>query len=490
MSAVRRWLARGGGVLSPFTIALAYLLLSVSWILFSDHLVSLLPDRAAAERLQSVKGTLFVAGTSVLLFVLVGRYRRSLLREAEDRALERQRRATLDDFLERLRPASTPEATARRICRAVASLPSLEGASYLSVDRDNLFPLAANGQLRQLWPPGTPLPDALGRGVRERTEHGPHIEEVAAGDDGALAAALSSVGLRDAVLAPARHDGVLVGVLVAGAEPPASVVAHLEEVVEVARLAGAWLGPEAVARRRGERRKGELRRAAAAVDIAFQPIVELARGRAVGYEALARFADGVSPAIRFAEAHALGVGLDLEELAIRRSVQKAIQLPEGRWLAINVSAALLLERPRLAAALAGVDRPIVLELTEREPIVDYDCIRTTLAELGPDVRLAIDDVGEAFSGLRHLVELAPAYAKLDLSLVRDVDADSTRQALIGSLRHYTTRTGTELIAEGIESAAERRILRTLGVRLGQGFLFGAPAPMSLVGGAQKASKAR
>jgi len=122
----------------------------------------------------------------------------------------------------------------------------------------------------------------------------------------------------------------------------------------------------------------------------------------------------------------------------------------------------------------------VIELTERQPITDYARIRASLAELGPNVRLAIDDMGEAFSGLRHLVELAPAYAKLDLALVRDIDADPVRQALIAALRHYAMQTGVELIAEGIESAAERRTLRSLGVGLGQGFLFARPATVDQV----------
>ncbi|MEX1277746.1 MAG: EAL domain-containing protein [Chloroflexota bacterium] len=480
MAAVRRWLSWGGAALSPLTIALAYLLLSVSWILFSDQLVSLIPDRAVAERLQSLKGTLFVAVTSVLIFVLIARYRRLLLAEAEARAIERRRRAEVDRFLGRLRPARTPEATAGRICRAIASLPAIKLVSYLAVDRGGLFPIATNRRMRESWPLGRSLPEALAREMRERAEHGAWLEDATIGDIGAVAPALRSAGLRDAILAPVRHDGMLVGVLVAAAAPPVSAAPHLEAVVEVGRLVGARLGPVALARRHRERQERELRRAAREVRIVLQPIVELARGRAVGYEALARFADGASTADRFAEATALGLGPDLEEAAIRRAVGDAAQLPRRRWLALNLSAALLLDRPRLAAALAGASRPIVIELSERQPITDYARIRASLAELGPDVRLAIDDMGEAFSGLRHLVELTPAYAKLDLALVRDIDSDPVRQALISALRHYAIQTGAELIAEGIESAAERRTLRSLGVRLGQGFLFGRPAAVDQV----------
>jgi EAL domain-containing protein (putative c-di-GMP-specific phosphodiesterase class I) len=209
----------------------------------------------------------------------------------------------------------------------------------------------------------------------------------------------------------------------------------------------------------------------------FQPIVDLETGRPVGYESLTRFHDGVSPAARFADAVTLGIGPDLEEMAVRRALSDASGLPADSWLAINVSASLLLDDGRLGRLLAGVDRPLVVELTEQQAIVDYEAIRHAVDGLGPNVTLAIDDIGEAFSGLRHLVELGPAFAKLDLALVRDIDADPARQALVAALHHYMLQTGAHLIAEGVESDAERQMLQLLGIRLAQGFLFGRPAPV-------------
>lgn len=117
--------------------------------------------------------------------------------------------------------------------------------------------------------------------------------------------------------------------------------------------------------------------------------------------------------------------------------------------------------------------------------MDYKTIRHVVDELGPNASLAIDDIGEAFSGLRHLVELGPAFAKLDLALIRDIDADPARQALVGVLHHYMLQTGAQLIAEGVESDAERQMLRSLGIRLAQGFLVGRPMPVN-----QLASAAR
>ncbi len=99
-----------------------------------------------------------------------------------------------------------------------------------------------------------------------------------------------------------------------------------------------------------------------------------------------------------------------------------------------------------------------------------------LARIQPHVQVAVDDAGSGYASLRHILALRPAYVKLDIGWVRDIDADTARQALVGgprSLRH-----GGRLPAHrwGIETEAERETLLRLGVPLGQGYLFGHPAP--------------
>ncbi len=89
--------------------------------------------------------------------------------------------------------------------------------------------------------------------------------------------------------------------------------------------------------------------------------------------------------------------------------------------------------------------------------------------------LAIDDAGAGFSSLRHILELRPAYVKLDRSLVPDVDRDPARQALVAGMQHFAAATDCRLIAEGIETEAESATLAGLGVTLGQGFHLGRPA---------------
>ena len=88
--------------------------------------------------------------------------------------------------------------------------------------------------------------------------------------------------------------------------------------------------------------------------------------------------------------------------------------------------------------------------------------------------MAVDDAGAGYASMRHILELQPGYAKLDISLVRGIDEDELRQALAAGLTYYARRTGCRLIAEGVETQAEADTLIELRVEFGQGFLFGRP----------------
>ena len=93
------------------------------------------------------------------------------------------------------------------------------------------------------------------------------------------------------------------------------------------------------------------------------------------------------------------------------------------------------------------------------------------------VRLAIDDAGAGFSSFRHIVHLKPDIIKLDISLTRDIDVDLHRQSLASTLVDFATRTGTTIVAEGIETGPQLNALRAIGVPTGQGFHLGRPGPL-------------
>lgn len=210
----------------------------------------------------------------------------------------------------------------------------------------------------------------------------------------------------------------------------------------------------------------------------FQPIVELATGRIVGFEALTRFDDGSRPDEMFALALDCGLGSQLERVTLEAALEGARRLPAGAWLSLNVSPPLVVDGAVLAAVLSSWNRPVVLEITEHEAIAEYAPLREAVRRLGADVRLAVDDAGAGVANFNHLVELRPDFVKIDIGLVRGVDADPSRRAVVVGLIHFAAETGCELIAEGIETPAERATVTELGVTLGQGYLLARPAPGS------------
>lgn len=123
---------------------------------------------------------------------------------------------------------------------------------------------------------------------------------------------------------------------------------------------------------------------------------------------------------------------------------------------------------------SSTGRTTIVELTEHVMIEDYEELRAALASLGSHVEVAVDDAGAGFASMRHILELRPSFAKLDMSLVRGIDEDDLRQALAAGLNYFALRTGCQLIAEGVETQAEADTLQRLGIEYGQGYLYGRP----------------
>jgi len=209
----------------------------------------------------------------------------------------------------------------------------------------------------------------------------------------------------------------------------------------------------------------------------FQPVVQLQTREIVGFEALTRFRDGTRPDQRFLEADSAGMGVQLETACIGEQLEAATWLPQGTWLSLNVSPALASAVIPLIAALERADRDIVLEITEHVEIADYHELMTALNLIRGKARLAVDDAGAGYAGLHHILELQPQFVKLDISLVRHIDTDPARQAMVAGMAHFASSAGCELIAEGIETEDELGQLIRLGISLGQGYLFGKPGPI-------------
>jgi EAL domain-containing protein (putative c-di-GMP-specific phosphodiesterase class I) len=158
------------------------------------------------------------------------------------------------------------------------------------------------------------------------------------------------------------------------------------------------------------------------------------------------------------------------------ALRAAASLPSNVALSVNLSADVLQLEPTLPGLLADAGRQVIVEITEHERIDDYEAVRSALARLGPNVKLAIDDAGSGYASMRHILALEPAFVKLDIEWVRNIDRDPVRRALVSGLTYFASETGCELIAEGIETQEELAALRNLGVGLGQGYLLGHPKP--------------
>jgi EAL domain-containing protein (putative c-di-GMP-specific phosphodiesterase class I) len=215
----------------------------------------------------------------------------------------------------------------------------------------------------------------------------------------------------------------------------------------------------------------------------FQPIIELATGRAIGAEALARFTSRPyrPPNEWFADAAEVGLGVELELSAIRVALSELDRLPSGTYLSLNAAPSTVTS-PVLHEMLrgGGVAGRVVLELTEHVGVEDYTELTEALDTLrGMGVRLAIDDAGSGFSSLQHILNLRPDIIKLDRALVQGIDTDPARRALAGSLLTFGAEIGAQVVAEGIENQREQTVLRRLGFRYGQGFHLGRPAPLPL-----------
>ena len=283
--------------------------------------------------------------------------------------------------------------------------------------------------------------------------------------------------------APIYAGDELVGILTigisddAGKAPGLRRASLLAAAIDFASVLSTTAGSTFADRRDVAATRARLRQVLAAREFhpVFQPIVELETGAIVGYEALTRFDDGVRPDLRFAEAAREGLGPDFELETLRASLENGRRLPGDVFLSLNVSPDFVLRGDRrFRSLIKGSARPLVLELTEHVRVDDYRLLRNALSKLG-DVGLAVDDAGAGYASLRHILELRPTYAKLDLSLVRGIDGDDLRQALAAGLQYFASKTGCRLIAEGIESRGEAEVLQRLGIEFGQGFLFGRPA---------------
>lgn len=219
----------------------------------------------------------------------------------------------------------------------------------------------------------------------------------------------------------------------------------------------------------------------------FQPIIDLKSGEFLGFEGLIRGpADSTlhSPVNLFGAALQQNLSLEVEMLA-RQIVLEAFakqKLPGSLFLNISPET---LTHPGFKNGQTlqfmrslGIDPArVVMEITENQPVYDFEEMRGALLhyrEMG--FKTAIDDLGEGFSSLRLWSELRPEYIKIDMHFIQGVDQDPVKLQFLKSIQQIAESCGTRVIAEGIETEGELRVVKDIGIALGQGYFIARPSP--------------
>lgn len=227
----------------------------------------------------------------------------------------------------------------------------------------------------------------------------------------------------------------------------------------------------------------ELRRLSAL----FQPIIDLKSGEFLGFEGLIRGpADSSlhSPINLFGAAEQQGLQLELEMLSRQVVLESFAKLNLPGNLFLNVSPETLtnpsFKDGQTLAFLRklGLDPArVIIEITENQPTFDFEGMRDALLHYrGMGFKIAIDDLGEGFSSLRLWSELRPEFIKIDMHFVQGVDHDPIKLQFLKSIQHIAESCGTHVIAEGVETEAELRVVKDIGIALGQGYFIARPSP--------------
>lgn len=217
----------------------------------------------------------------------------------------------------------------------------------------------------------------------------------------------------------------------------------------------------------------------------FQPIIKMHSGDIIGYEGLIRGPSDSplhSPLNLFKVARANKLNDAVERLCRRVVLERFAELALPGKLFLNVSPECLLQPAVRRDTTLGYIQElginperVIIELTESQPIYDYDLLREAVMhyrDMG--FQIAIDDLGEGFSSLRLWSELRPEYVKIDMHFIQGLNQDPVKLQFVRSIQEIAEKTGTQVVAEGIETQAELLLVRDLGIACGQGYLIARP----------------
>jgi len=217
----------------------------------------------------------------------------------------------------------------------------------------------------------------------------------------------------------------------------------------------------------------------------YQPIVSLSSGEILGWEALTRGPENsyfTRPDIIFKFAEELGLLFAMEKVCREKALSSIGELGPEQKLFLNVHPRTMSdpnfvkgETLQILHNHGLVPRNIVFEITERHSIKDFISFKQIIENYrSQGYRIAIDDVGAGFSGLQTIAEIRPDFIKIDMSLVRNIDSNLSRQSVVAALKSLAENINCKIIAEGIESQNELNALLLKGVHYAQGYYLARP----------------
>jgi len=226
-----------------------------------------------------------------------------------------------------------------------------------------------------------------------------------------------------------------------------------------------------------------------ALNVVFQPIVDMSKGAIYGYEGLIRGPAHTrleAPDVLFAAAIERNRYEDLNFLAAGIVVDRFISLRLPGKLFLNMSPAALTKANDLATErfFRGIGlnaRRIVIELTEQEKAVDAALLKTNIAfyrRLG--FQVALDDLGQGHSSLGLWMDLQPEFVKADKQFVKGAHLSQRQRYFLEGIQGLARASGAQVIAEGIETMEEFSLMQTLGIGFGQGYYIAKPCKYPVV----------
>lgn len=267
--------------------------------------------------------------------------------------------------------------------------------------------------------------------------------------------------------------------------PMLAVATQIRDAIEAAR-ADADLNHRVAARAR--RRHFDEILLSERVHSVYEPIVDASTLTVFGYEALVRGPDGTpfaSPGKLFEVASDEGLLFELDCLCRRAAILGAVDFPDGAKLFMNIRPSSFhdpgFQVDALVRTLGGCGlepKDVVFEISEQESIENYEIFREQRDAYGKlGFQFALDDTGVGYASLETVAELEPEFIKVDRVFVRGIDQDPVRQTVLRALQSLARDLGARIIGEGLDTLEELRMLHSLGIEFGQGWLFGKPGPL-------------